>query len=158
MPFLNLWSNFFHLSHKVSTLNCQITLVCFSIHSSVYHSKYSTNFAVCNYNISQIKRIIEDIIAKRLGNIHVIQIAQRCHLKLSIRFKNISHDYVYKTFSNVLMRKDFIKICYTNFRIGWYENYSIICSETNICQICVGWLHGATWLYTSIHVIFVKCL
>ena len=151
MPFLNLWSNFFHLSHKVSTLNCQITLVCFSIHSSVYHSKYSTNFAVCNYNISQIKRIIEDIISKRLGNIHVIQIAQRCHLKLSIRFKNISHDYVYKTFFKCLivsMRKDFIKICYTNFRIGWYENYSIICSETNILSdLC--WV--ASWSYVIIH-------
>ena len=152
MPFLNLWSNFFHLSHKVSTLNCQITLDCFSIHSSVYHSKYSTNFAVCNYNISQIKGIIEDIISKRLGNIHIIQIAQRCHLKLSIRFKNISHDYVYKTFSNVLLylryAQRLLKICSTNFRISWYENYSIICSETNILSdLC--WV--ASWSYVIIH-------
>ena len=137
MPFLNLWSNFFHLSHKVSTLNCQITLVCFSIHSSVYHSKYSTNFAVCNYNISQIKGIIEDIISKRLGNIHIIQIAQRCHLKLFIRFINISQDYSYE-----------VKISYTNFRISWYENYSIICSETNILSdLC--WV--ASWSYVIIH-------
>ena len=135
MPSLNLWSNFFHLSHKVSTLNCQITLVCFSIHSSVYHSKYSTNFAGCNYNISQIKGIIEDIISKRLGNIHIIQIAQRCHLKLFIRFINISQD-----------RR--LKISYTNFRISWYENYSIICSETNILSdLC--WV--ASWSYVIIH-------
>ena len=139
MPSLNLWSNFFHLSHKVSTLNCQITLDCFSIHSSVYHSKYSTNFAVCNYNISQIKGIIEDIISKRLGNIHMIQIAQRCHLKLFIRFINISQDYSYE---------GLLKISYTNFRISWYENYSIICSETNILSdLC--WV--ASWSYVIIH-------
>ena len=134
MPFLNLWSNFFHLSHKVSTLNCQITLVCFSIHSSVYHSKYSTNFAVCNYNISQIKGIIDDIISKRLGNVYIIQIAQRCHLKLFIRCIN-----------NAL---GLLKISYTNFRISWYENYSIICSETNILSdLC--WV--ASWSYVIIH-------
>ena len=143
MPSLNLWSNFFHLSHKVSTLNCQITLVCFSIHSSVYHSKYSTNFAVCNYNISQIKGIIEDIISKRLGNIHIIQIAQRCHLKLFLRFINISQDYLYNIYAQRIS-----KICYTNFRISWYENYSIICSETNILSdLC--WV--ASWSYVIIH-------
>ena len=49
---LNLWSNFFHLSHKVSTLDCQITLLCSLNHSSIYHWK-ETNYH--NLHIQQLK-------------------------------------------------------------------------------------------------------